>query len=253
MIEFSYFLIMMVLLSGIIKGLVGFGFSMILIIVLLDLGISQTELMPILVPLFVALDILLYFENRKHIQIDYKINFALHSSTLMSLFIGILLGTYFLLELNVEFLKLFFAIFVLIILALLVSKVDKHQILVPDEKQNGLFGFVAGFMTGLFTLNGIVATIYLLYHQYPKEKYMATLVTFLLLSDIVLVGVYLFTGLFTISGFVLSLQILIIVLLGFGVGVYLRRLLPARLFKGVVITILALNSIKIIFDYFMFR
>lgn len=251
MIEFSYFLILIVLLSGIIKGVVGFGFSMILIVVLLDLGIPQTELMPILVPLFVVLDILLYFENRKHIQIDYKINFALHSATLMSMFLGILLGTYFLLELNVDFLKLFFAFFVLIILALLVSKIDKHQILIPDDRQNSVFGFIAGFMTGLFTLNGIVATIYLLYHQYPKEKYMATLVTFLLLSDIILVGVYLFTGLFTLSGFIISLQILVIVLLGFALGVYLRNILPARLFKGTVIIILALNSIKIIFDYFI--
>lgn len=224
---------------------------MILIVVLLDLGIPQTELMPILVPLFVVLDILLYFENRKHIQIDYKINFALHSATLMSMFLGILLGTYFLLELNVDFLKLFFAFFVLIILALLVSKIDKHQILIPDDRQNSVFGFIAGFMTGLFTLNGIVATIYLLYHQYPKEKYMATLVTFLLLSDIILVGVYLFTGLFTLSGFIISLQILVIVLLGFALGVYLRNILPARLFKGTVIIILALNSIKIIFDYFI--
>lgn len=254
MFEISMVIILLMLLSGFIKGFVGFGFSMILIVVLLDMGIKQTELMPILVPLFVVLDILLYIENRKHINIktvDYKTNFALHPTTLMTTFVGVLLGTYLLLEFDVEILKLFFAISVLIILTLLIYKVDKHQIKVPDERQNVAFGSFAGLLTGLFTLNGIVATIYLLYHQYPKEKYMAVLVTFLLLSDIILVSVYLFAGLFTVSGLILSMQILLIVLVGFYGGVFMRNYVSARLFKLVIITILAANSGKIIIEFIL--
>ena len=251
MFELSLVIVLLMLLSGFIKGFVGFGFSMILIIVLLDMGVKQTELMPILVPLFVVLDVLLYIEHRKHFSLDYQTNFALHPSTLMGTFMGVLLGTYLLLEFNVEIFKLFFAISVLIILALLIYKVDKHQIKVPDERQNGIFGSFAGLMTGLFTLNGIVATIYLLYHQYPKEKYMATLVTFLLLSDIILVGVYLFAGFFTISGFILSMQILLIVLIGFYGGVLVRKYVSAKLFKIVIITILGVNSGKIIVEFIL--
>lgn len=224
---------------------------MILIVVLLDMGVKQTELMPILVPLFVILDILLYLENRKHIQLDYKTNFALHPTTLMTTFVGVLLGTYLLLSFDVEILKLFFAISVLIILTLLIYKVDKHQIKIPDERQNLAFGSFAGLMTGLFTLNGIVATIYLLYHQYPKEKYMATLVTFLLLSDIILVSVYLFANLFTLSGLILSMQILVVVLVGFYAGVMMRKYVSARLFKIVIITILGANSAKIIIEFLL--
>lgn len=251
MFELSFVIILLMLLSGFIKGFVGFGFSIVLIFVLLSMGVKQTELMPILVPLFVVLDILLYLEHRKKFSIEYETNFALHPTTLMTTFIGVLLGTYLLLEFDVEILKLFFAVSVLLILGLLIFKVDKHQIKVPDERQNGFFGSFAGLMTGLFTLNGIVASIYLLYHQYPKEKYMVTLVTFLLLSDIILVSVYLFAGLFTVAGFILSMQILVIVLIGFYGGVLVRKYVSARVFKMVIITVLAVNSGRVILDFIL--
>ena len=56
---------------------------------------------------------------------------------------------------------------------------------IPSEKSNGVFGFVSGVLTGLFTLNAIPVSIYLLFNQYPKDKYMGSLVTFLMFSDII--------------------------------------------------------------------
>ena len=252
MLEFSILLVVLMILSGLIKGFVGFGLSLLLISILLDVGIEPFELMPIMVPLFVILDLILFIEHRKHLNVDYKTNFALHSTTLMTLFLGTLLGSFLLLEFEVGFLKLIFAFVILLILFLLVMKVNEHEIMIPDEKQNGIFGGLAGIMTGLFTLNGIPATIYLLYHQYPKEKYMAVLVTFLLISDIILVSVYLYSGLFTLAGFFISLQLLVLVLIGFFAGSYLRRYVSQSIFKTVVIIILALNAIKIIFEHFFF-
>ena len=104
-------------------------------------------------------------------------------------------------------------------------------------------------LTGLFTLNAVPVSLYLLYHQYPKEKYMGALVTFLIFSDIILVAVYLFQGLFSFEGFIISAQLLLLVLIGFAGGVYLRKHLSSSRFKAIVIFILAVNSFKIIFDY----
>lgn len=248
--ELSMIVIVLMLISGLIKGFVGFGLSLLLISVLLGAGFLPNELMPIMVPLFVILDLILYFEHRKHMKIDYKTNFALHSSTLMWLFIGTLFGSYLLLSFEVGILKLAFACVILLSLFLLVLKVNEHDIIIPDERQNGVFGFITGIMAGLFTVNGIPATIYLLFHQYPKEKYMATLVTFLLISDVILVSVYLYSGLFTLEGLLFSLQLLVLVLVGFGAGSILRNYVSQSLFKSIVIMVLALNAFKIIFEYF---
>ncbi|MFP4401733.1 MAG: TSUP family transporter [Candidatus Nanoarchaeia archaeon] len=249
--EFTLTIILLILLSGFIKGFVGFGMSLLLIGALLNIGIEPSELMPILVPLFVILDILLFLEHRKHFSIEYDINISLHPTTLMATFIGTLLGTALLLQFDVDFLKIVFAVAVLVIVIVLISKVDKHQISVPDEKHNGAFGLIAGIFTGLFTLNGIIATIYLMYHQYPREKYMVTLVTFLLLSNIILVSVYLFANLFTIEGLIISAMILGVILIGFAVGSFLRKYVSASVFKSVVIVVLAVNSIKILVEYFL--
>ena len=250
--DISLTLILLIVLAGFIKGFSGFGLSLILISVLFEMGFEAFEFLPIIVPLFVVLDVLLYFENMKHIHLDFEENFTLHPTTLINLFIGTLLGTFLLMKMDGSYFKIVFAFLVLIFLFLLVGKVDIHQMRKPSEKSNGFFGFGTGILTGLFTSNGIPTTIYLLYHQYPKEKYMANLVTFLLFSDLLLVSIYLFRELFTISGLIISAQFFIMVLAGFGIGIYLRRFVPTKTFKSLVILILAVNSLKIIFDHFMF-
>jgi hypothetical protein len=248
--EFTIVLILLAVLSGFVKGFVGFGLSLVLISGLMTIGIPANEFMPILVPLFVILDLLLFLENKKHISLDYKENFTLHPTTLLTLFLGLLLGTYFLTILPIDIIKLSFAILVLIAVFFLLEKVSNHQMSYPSEKANGVFGGITGFLTGLFTLNAIPPSIYMIYHQYPKEKYMGSLVTFLLISDLLLVAVYLFKELFTLEGFLITLNLIFVVLAGFFFGAYLRRIVPTKHFKVFVILVLALNSIKIIFDYF---
>lgn len=246
-------LIFLIIISGFIKGFAGFGLSLLLITVLFDMGFTGSEFLPILVPLFVILDIILYFENRKNIKIDFKENFTLHPTTLITLFLGTLLGTYFLTIVEVTWLKLGFAFMVLIMLFFLIQKVDLHQMRVPTERNNGFFGFFTGILTGLFTMNGIPPTLYLMYHQYPKEKYMANLVTFLLISDIILVAVYLFKELFTLDGLFVSFQLAFMVIVGFVLGTYTRKFVSTKTFKGIIIGVLAINSFKIIFEYFFFK
>lgn len=250
--EFTLVIVLLAVLAGLIKGFVGFGLSLVLISVLLELGFSPVEMLPILVPLFVILDIILYFENKEHVKLDFKENFTLHPNTLMGLFIGLLVGTYLLTVANVDILKLAFAILILIAIFFLIEKVDIHQMKIPTEKENAYFGSITGLLTGLFTMNAIPPSVYLLYHQYPKEKYMGSLVTFLIFSDILLVAVYLFKDLFTLEGFIISVQLVTMVLVGFAAGAYLRRKISSKYFKSMVILVLALNSLKIIFDFVFF-
>lgn len=249
--ELTTSLILLVILSGLIKGFVGFGLSLILISVLLQAGIEATELLPILVPLFIVLDLFLYFENKKYVELDFKENFTLHPTTLMTLFIGMLIGTFLLLNINGSYLKLGFSILILIIIFFLIEKVDLHQMKIPTEKENGIFGIGSGILTGLFTLNAVPVSLYLLYHQYPKEKYMGSLVTFLIFTDILLVAIYLFKDLFTFEGFLISIQLVAMVIVGFGIGSLLRRKTKTKHFKALVILILAISSLKSIFEFFI--
>ncbi|MCA9495869.1 MAG: sulfite exporter TauE/SafE family protein [Nanoarchaeota archaeon] len=241
-------LILLIVLSGFIKGFTGFGMSIILISVLFEVGFKPYEFLPIIVPIFVVLDIILYFENRKNITLDFKENFTLHPTTLMTLFLGILLGTYLLTIIDATYLKISFAVLVLIILFFLIEKVDIYQMKIPSERENGFFGFGAGILTGLLTMNAVPTTLYLMYHQYPKEKYMGNLVTFMIFSDIILVAVYLFKELFVVEYLTTSLIFLLITIVGFFIGAYLRRFVPTKHFKSIVILVLAINSLKIIFE-----
>lgn len=249
--ELTFILIFLVALAGFIKGFVGFGLSLVLITVLISSGIPTTKFLPILVPIFVILDIILYFENRKNVKLDFKENFTLHYTTLMSLFFGIMLGSYLLTVMDASIIKLIFAIIVLIVIFFLVEKVGDPEMTIPSERSNGFFGGITGVLTGLFTLNAVPPSIYLLYHKYPKEKYMGALVTFLIFSDLILVAVYLMNGFFTLEGFMISLKLLGIVLVGFFVGIVLRRVFPSKYFKSVVILVLAINSLKMIMDFFV--
>lgn len=250
--ELTVVIVLLTILSGFIKGFAGFGLSLILMTVLFEMGFTGPQFLPILVPLFVILDLILYIENRKNIKLDFKENFTLHPTTLMTMFIGTLIGTYLMTIIDASALKLGFAFLILIMLFLLIEKVGVYQMRIPTERANGFFGFGTGILTGLFTMNGIPPTVYLMYHQYPKEKYMANLVTFLIFSDTILIAVYMFKELFTLEGFMISLQLVLMVLFGFGLGIYLRKFVSTKLFKSLIIMVLAVNSLKIIFDYFLF-
>jgi uncharacterized membrane protein YfcA len=250
--ELTIFLMFLIALAGFIKGFVGFGLSLILISVLLEMGFSPVELLPILVPLFVILDILLYLENKKFVNLDFKENFTLHSTTLMTLFLGIIIGAYLLTLIEGTILKLIFSGLVLVTIFFLIEKVDLHQMRIPTERNNGIFGIISGVLTGLFTLNAVPVSIYLLFHQYPKDKYMGSLVTFLIFSDVILVAVYMYGGMFTYEGLNSSLKLIILVLFGFFAGSYVRRKVNSKYFKAIVIFILAVSSVKSIIDYFLF-
>lgn len=246
--ELTLTLMLLIVLSGFIKGFTGFGLSIILISVLFELDFHPWEILPLIVPIFVILDFILYLQNRESIKMDFEENFTLHPTTLMTLFLGVLLGTYLLTVLDVTFLKITFAILVLIVLFFLLEKVDLHQMKIPTERNNGYFGFVTGVLTGLLTMNAVPPTLYLMFHQYPKEKYMGNLVTFLVVSDILLVAVYLFKELFSVELFITSLIFLLITFVGFFLGTYLRKFVPTKHFKAIIIIVLALNSLKIIFE-----
>ena len=249
--ELTFALIVLIILSGFIKGFTGFGLSLLLISALFDMGFESYEFLPILVPLFAMLDAILYFEHRKHIEMNFKENFVLHPTTLITLFIGVLSGTYLLSVIEGEVLKLGFAILILVLLFFLIKKVDLHQMRIPSEKSNGYFGLGTGILTGLFTMNGVPPSLYLMYHQYPKHKYMASLVTFLIISDIILVAVYLFNELFTIEGLITSFQLSFMVLAGFLIGSWMRKFVSSKTFKSVVLVFLAVNSLKMIFEFFL--
>ena len=249
--EITVGLFIFAIIAGLIKGFSGFGLTLILISVLFEIGYTANEFLPILVPLFVLLDLILYFENRKHLNLNFKENFTIHHITIMTLFIGTMIGTYLLNIIDATFLKLGLGVLILILLFLLITKLDSEEMIIPNEKQNGLFGFCTGILTGLFTMNGIPATIYLMYHQYNKQKYMANLVTFLLFSDIILISVYLFKDLFTLAGLFISLKLSLMVLFGFFAGIGLRKFVSNKMFKGIVIVILMINGVKMIFDFFM--
>ena len=248
--EVTLTLVFFAIIAGLIKGFSGFGLTLILVSVLFEMGFSANEFLPILVPLFVILDLILYFENRKHLNLNFKENFTIHYMTIMTLFLGTMFGAYLLRVVDVSYLKLGLGILIIILLFLLVGKMQNEEMIIPNEKQNGFFGFFTGVLTGLFTMNGIPVTIYLMYHQYNKEKYMANLVTFLLFSDVILIAVYLFADMFTFSGFIVSIKLMFMVLIGFFSGIFLRKFVSNKMFKGIVIFILMLSAVNMIFSFF---
>lgn len=249
--EITSFVIIFAFIAGLLKGFIGMGLSLILITVLLQSNIAPAEFMPILVPIFVVLDILLYFENHKHATINPNENFSIHHTTLITTFLGIILGSILLINLDTSLLKAIFGIITLIFIIALVEKRNKHKMIKPSENSNLIFGSIGGILTGLYTLNSVPASIYLLYHQYPKEKYMATLASYLVISDMLLIAIYLILQLFSLKAFMISLSLMIYVFGGFLAGILLRKKISNKFFKSFVLLVLAINSMKFVLEFFV--
>lgn len=232
------------LLSAIIQGITGFGFSL-LAIPVMSLFILPQELMPISLLFSMIINLYVLFHSKQ------KGSWVKIKWIFLSAIITIPFGTYLLLILSADQLRFFMGIFIFIIGILFLFGFKKtikreREMMIP-------IGLISGLLNGAITMSGPPVILFLVNQNRSKLEFRSHLSLYFLLVNLVTLPVYLYHGLFTSHTVITTAIFLPSLLIGVFLGGWLSHKLPDEIFrKAAIFFMIGIGAYLIISSFFRF-
>jgi uncharacterized membrane protein YfcA len=230
--ETAIYAIIAVIAAGVIKGLTGFGFSLVSVPVLIVV-LGPTTAVPVVILLNAVANVVLFPLVRKAANLKRIVPLIIAGIVTIPLGVLLLLaldtGT---VELVAGSVTIFFA------LAFLAG----FQRPVADEKWGfAAAGLISGTLNGLISTGGPPAILFLTNQGVPKKAFRASMLAYFLCLSIVSVPTFLVGGLLSLEVVHYALMLLPAMFLGAFVGSKLLHGLPERTFRvtSLVVVMLA--------------
>ena len=197
----------------------------------------------IVLPLLVVADVFAVIYYNRHTQWKYVIKF------LPWMIFGIVLGSWFGMDLPEQTFKICMAIIIFLVLAIIVWWDQKKVTTVPTHLAfaSGV-GTLAGFTTMVGNLAGPISNIYFLAMRLPKNQFIGTAAWLFLIINVFKLPFHYFIW-ETISKETLLLDLKFIpgIILGFVLGIKLVKLINEVFFRKMILVLTALGAIIILF------
>lgn len=223
------FLAAMAFLAGGVNGVLGHGFSSLLVPPAL-LVVASRVLNPVLVIVEVLLNLGNLVASRKHVR---EVLPALRPA-LLGLLPGALAGALLVALLPVLSMKLA-TYCVLFPLVLLQASGFRWEALARRGARLP-FGAATGLVYGATTISGPMLSLYFHNTRTPQDQYRASVAVLRVTESVVTAGVYLALGLYTRATFQVALWLAPAGLLGMGLGFLLARVVREKAFQRFCIT-----------------
>jgi uncharacterized membrane protein YfcA len=228
------------LLAAFVKGTSGMGFPMIatpMVALLLDI---RTAITILIVPNLV-MDIAQIFRGSfpKTIFLRFK-------WLLLLTIVGVFLGTKVLVLLPISILNLTLGVTILLFVVWSLFGVDFEISRETERKLSPIVGLAAGFLNGMTNAAGPAPAIYLYSLRLPKADFIrsiATIFIFTKLSQLVAVSTW---NLFTPSTLRLSLEVTLLVLIGFYAGLKTQDRVNQQTFNRGLLALLFVIGIVLV-------
>ncbi|TXE07581.1 sulfite exporter TauE/SafE family protein [Algoriphagus aquimarinus] len=197
----------------------------------------------IVLPLLVVADVFAVIYYNRHTQWKYVAKF------LPWMILGIILGSWFGMDLPEKTFKIFMVIIIFLVLAIIVWWDQKKVNTVPTHWAfaSGV-GTLAGFTTMVGNLADPISNIYFLAMRLPKNHFIGTAAWLFLIINIFKLPFHFFLW-NTISKETLLLDVKLIpaIILGFILGIKLVKMIDEELFRKMILVLTALGAIIILF------
>lgn len=226
------------LISGLLQGLSGFGFS-ILAIPLITLFIPPKTAVPILMLYSIILNLVVLYSAWR------AINLKRIWLLLVAGIAGLPLGAHLLVVLDGNFLKIFIGIMIIFFGILLLMGYRKQ---LKHEKLAMLpIGFISGLLSGSISISGPPIIIFLANNDLEKHSFRGNLALYFLILNIFTIPVFWLNGLFTDTVIFFTLRFLPGLLLGVILGNLLSHKVQEKHFrKFTLILLLIMGALAIV-------
>lgn len=229
--------ICVVLIAGFFQGLTSFGFALIAMPILSRLLTIQ-EAVPIVVILSLCTNILILGNCFKFVNVK-KIWLLILTS-----FIAAPLGTYSLMYINSNYLKLFTGWLIIIFSLILLS--GKKFNIKNENIAFGPVGFISGFLNGSISMSGPPVALFLSNQNTDKNEFRANITFYALVLNIFTIITYFYNGLITRVVLWNATWFLPSMIIGVFIGIKTIKKLDERLFKKIALCLIVVSGIVII-------
>lgn len=225
--------------AAIIQGITGFGFAL-LAVPLLSLFINPIKsVTPMVVIFSLVTNILIIYKSRKHIELK-RIYFLIIFGV-----IGTPLGTYLLLVIKAETLKIIVG---LIIIVTAVAMAKDYKIKIKNERISFLIvGMLSGLLNGSTALSGPPVVLFLSNQGVDKDVFRANLSVYAMITNIFAIVMFMLSGVITGGIVKYSFYVLPALIIGTFIGIKIASKIGEEFFKKLtIISIIVLGFITVV-------
>jgi len=224
-----FWIILIVLIASLIKGITGFGFALVSLPPLL-IWYSPIELIPVLIlcNLIASIIIVLQRKDQKLINKQFRTLIAYGAVFTIT---GVLALNYFSEGLIIRIMSAFFML--LSVLSLIGIKYNIKQ--TPFAYK--LAGAVLGFLTGSISISGPPLALFLYATKVSNQQFREVFAWFSIVTSIIALTGYAFTEILTFQTFKIAGLFLPILFIGSFIGKRINRFLPIKVFEKSILLI----------------
>ena len=226
-----------VLVASIVKGLTGFGFAL-TSLPLLSLFISPKVAVPLITVCSVFLDGYTLYEARKSVR--YREIVSLVASGI----IGMILGTYFLVSLDSQALRL--AIGAVTVLFAAASMIGVRRDISNTNLASIPVGLISGVLGGSMSISGPPIVLFFNNQRVEKTVFRANLIAYFFSLYVATVPAYVLGNLITLDLLGSSGVMVPIMFLGATLGIRLSRRVDERVFRRITLLLVLVAGIMAI-------
>jgi uncharacterized membrane protein YfcA len=230
---------LVVLLASTVKGLTGFGFAL-TSLPLLSLFISPKVAVPLITVCSVFLDGYTLYEARKSVQ--YREIVTLVASGI----IGMILGTYFLVSLDSQALRL--TIGAVTILFATASMMGVRREISNTKLASIPVGLVSGVLGGSMSISGPPIVLFFNNQRVEKTVFRANIIAYFFSLYVATVPAYALGNLITIDLLTSSMVMVPIIFLGAVLGIRLSRRVDENIFRRITLLLVLASGILAMFS-----
>lgn len=242
--EFEFIILLCIILffASLVHGSIGFGFPIIstpLIALSTDM---QTAIIYTLIPTLLV--------NIISIKSEGTITEAFKKFWLLALYtsIGSAVGTLLLIYFHSDIFKLLLALMILFYLALGFIKFEMSWVKQKARLSQSFFGIVSGVLGGLTNAMSPILIIYTLESKFSKKEVIQAFNVCFLTGKIIQISIFCLSSAFTFKEFSISSFSIIFVLIAFILGMKLKKLINAELYKKIIKVILFIIAMMLLWQ-----
>lgn len=241
-INFILAFALIVYISSIVHGSIGFGFGMICTPLVAMFTDIQTTIMYMLIPTMLV-NIVSILSEGKFFEALKKFWFII---TLMV--IGSCIGTVLLIFANSDYFKLLLALIIFVYLLQSLVKIEATFVSnYPKTSTYGL-GIFGGVLSGLTNIVAPLMIMYSLEMKYTKKDTIQLSNLCFLFTKIGQMGVFLYYGAFTQESFEISMISLVAVSIGLFFGIKLKKRIDAKFYAKILKVLLFIIASILVFQ-----
>lgn len=228
-------IILIVVIASLIKGITGFGFALVALPPLL-FWYSPQEIIPVLIMSNLFASTIIVLQKKDRVLVDSRFRTLIYYGAIFTIFGAVALK-------NIAGNHLIIVMCILFIILSLITLVGAKYSILPSRLNVKIAGAVCGFLTGSISVSGPPMALFLNALNVDNQKFREIFAWFSIVTSLVAIFGYFLLNLLTRDIFKLTVYFIPVLYFGTYFGKRLNKYISVKFFKLIAISMSFISSV----------